>query len=191
MRVAGVWGASRMDAVSQNHLDFVARVARVKRNLASSEQLLFVGVDEVYSMPRRERKASTSRGRAMFGNLIYPMSMVAAVLLGAVSHGLGQVARFHIQGMPDLKANPDIEMLVQTVLGILILMVLGFVLGLNSKTFTTLKSVGVVVGLLTFHNAVHLWPRLFAVLTSEIWVNQVITTTKLYSVVWRGISFVL
>ncbi len=44
--------------------------------------------------------------------------MVAAVVLGAVSHGIGQVLRFQVQGLPDLKANPDIEMLVQVILGI-------------------------------------------------------------------------
>ena len=180
-----------MDAASQNHLDFVARLARVKHNLASSRQLLFVGVDEVYSMPRRDRKSKPSTGKALLGNVMYPVSMVAALALGAVSHGLGQVARFHVQGMPDLSANPDIEMLVQIMLGIVISMILGLALRLNSREFTALKSVGVVLGLLIFHNAVHLWPRHFAALTSELWVNQIVSHTKPFSIVWRGISFLM
>ena len=180
-----------MNAISQNHMEFAARIARIERNVASSRQLLFVGVDEVYSMPRRDRKPKPSRGKAFLGNLMYPVSLVAAVALGAVSHGLGQIARFHIQGMPDRAANPDIEMLVQITLGIFISVVLGLVLRLNSKAFLTLKSVGVVLGLLLFHNAVHLWPRHFVQATSEIWVNQIVSQTKLYSVVWRGISFMM
>lgn len=179
-----------MDAVSQNHLDFTARVARIKLNIASSRQLLFVGVDEVYSMPRRDRKAKASRGRAMLGNLLYPLSMAAAVALGLLSHGLGQVVRYHVQGKPDLKANPDIEMLVQVVVGIALAMGLGYALRLNATAFMTLKSVGVVLGTLLFHNAVHLWPRHFATLTSELWVNQVVSQSKAYSLMWRGISFV-
>lgn len=179
-----------MDAASQNHLDFVARLARVKHNLASSRQLLFVGVDEVYSMPRRDRKPRPSTVKALLGNVMYPVSMVAALALGALSHGLGQVARFHVQVMPDA-ASPDIEMLVQVMLGIVIAMVLGLALRLNSTAFTMLKSVGVVLGLLMFQNAVHLWPRHFAALTSEPWVTQIISHTKPFSILWRGISFAM
>jgi hypothetical protein len=47
-----------------------------------------------------------------------------------------------------------------------------------------------VVGVLFGHNAVHLYPKLYAALTSEMWVNQVVTHTKLHSMLWRGISFV-
>ena len=180
-----------MQAISQNHSDFAARLARIERNIASSTQLLFVGVDEVYQMPRRDRKPKPSRGRVLVSNVLYPVSMVAAVALGAVSHALGQVARYQVQGMPDLKANPDIESLVQIILGIIISMVLGYFLGLNSRAFTTLKSTGVVIGVLFMHNAVHLYPKLFAALTSEIWVNQIVQHTKLYSIMWRGICFTL
>lgn len=180
-----------MNAISQNHMDFAARVARIETAIANSTQMLFVGVDEAYVMPRRDRKVKRSPSRAFIGNLLYPVSLVAAVVLGAVAHGLGQVVRFHVQGLPDLHANPDIETLVQIILGIVIAMVIGTALGLNAKAFMTLKSVGVVVGVLFGHNAVHLWPKLFAALTSEMWVSQVVTQSKLFTLMWRGISFVL
>jgi hypothetical protein len=179
-----------MSAIMQNHMDFAARVSRIEMNTAASQQLLFVGVDEVYVMPRRDRKPKISGSRAFLGNLMYPVSLVAAVVLGAFSHAVGQVARYHVQGMPDLNANPDIETLVQIIVGIAISMVLGFALGLNSKAFTTLKSVGSVMGVLFGHNAVHLYPKLFAAMTSEMWVNQVVSHTKMHSMIWRGISFV-
>ena len=82
-------------------------------------------------------------------------------------------------------------MLVQVMLGIVIAMVLGLALRLNSTAFTMLKSVGVVLGLLMFQNAVHLWPRHFAALTSEPWVTQIISQTKPFSILWRGISFAM
>ena len=124
-----------MNAISQNHSDFADRVARIEQQSAASVQLLFVGVDEVYVMPRGNRKPRASRGQLVFGNLLYPLSIVSAVILGAVSHMIGQVMRFHIQGLPDLKANPDIETLVQICVGIAISVVLGYGMGLGSKAF--------------------------------------------------------
>jgi len=179
-----------MEAISQNHQDFAARIARIEKSMAASTQMLFVGVDEAYVMPRRERRVVPSGAAALFGNLMYPVSLVAAVALGAVSHSVGQVLRFHVQGLPDRSTNPDIETLVQIILGIAISIALGYVLRLSSRAFTTLKSGGVVLGVLFGHNAVHLWPHLFAGVTSEMWVNQMITQTEFYSLAWRGISFV-
>ena len=180
-----------MDAASENHLDFAERVKRIEKMRASAQQLLWVGVDEVYAMPCRSRTPKRSRGRTILANLMYPLSMVVAVALGTLSHAIGQVARFHVQGMPDPSANPDVEMLVQIVVGVVISIVLGFFLKLNNHTFTTLKSVGVVLGLLFFHNAVHLWPKAFASATSVLWVNDIVTHTKPGSLMWRGITFLL
>lgn len=179
-----------MNAISPNHADFLARAARVENNIAGARQLLWVGMDEVYSMPRRERKVRVTGFRAFVRNAMYPVSMVAAVVLGAVSHCIGQITRFHVQGLPDLKANPDIEMLIQVILGIVISMALGYMFRLHSKGFTTLKSTGAVIGVLFLHNAVHQFPQMFAQATSALWVNQMISHTQAHSMLWRGISFV-
>ena len=178
-----------MNAISQNHLDFAARVARIEKNVAGSRQLLFVGVDEVYSMPRRDRKPKPKRGGVLLGRAVYPVGLVAAVALGALSHALGQIARFHVQGLPDLKSNPDTEMLVQVGVGVVIAMVLGYLLQMNGRRFLLLSSVGVILGVLVLHNAVHLWPGHFATVTSDPWVDQVIGHSKAASLMWRGISF--
>jgi len=178
-----------LEAISQNHLDFAARIVRIEQGMAASTQMLFVGVDEAYVMPRRERKPRPSRGRVLVGNLMYPVSLVAAVLLGAVSHGVGQVVRFHAQGLPDLKADPDIETLVQIMLGVAIALVAGWMLRLNCRASVTLQSVGAVLGVLFGHNAVHLWPKPFAALTSEMWVDQLVAQTGFQSLMWRGTGF--
>ena len=179
-----------MEVISANQSDFAARVARIEKNISGARQLLFVGVDEVYSMPRRERKMRVSGFRAVLNNALYPVSMVAAVVLGVVSHCIGQIARYHVQGLPDLKANPDIETLGQVLLGIVISIGLGYVFRLQSRSYTTLKSAGAVIGVLFMHNAVHLYPKAFAVMTSALWVNQVVSHTQPHSMLWRGISFV-
>lgn len=178
-----------MEASLDVQQDFARRVARI--NAAASQQLLFVGVDEVYSLPINPHKVVTAPIKAMLVNLMYPMSLVLAVLVGVISHGIGMVLRYQVQGLPDLGANPDIEMVVQVVLGFAIAMVLGYVVGLRSNSLTPLKSAGSALGVLFFHNAVHMFPRLFAVLTSELWVNQMVTHTHPNSILWRGISFML
>ena len=177
-----------MNAISQGHSEFAARIARIESGAATHRQLLFVGMDEVYHLPLRVRKIRESPAKALVRNAIYPVSLALALVLGAVSHGLGQVARYHIPGLPNLDANPDIEMVVQVVLGVAIAMVLGSLLGLRSNQLTTLKSIGVVLGVLLFHNAVHAYPEFFATLTSKIWVNQIVTHTYAHSILWRGIS---
>ena len=58
-------GAGRMDATSQNHLDFAARVARIQGNIASAQQLLFVGADEVYVTEEHVIVASSSTACGM------------------------------------------------------------------------------------------------------------------------------
>ncbi len=179
-----------MTVQTQDHNDFAARIARIESGAAASKQLLFVGIDEVYKVPLRVRKIKRMGLVGFIGNAMYPISMVLAVALGMVSHGLGQVARYQVQGMPDLKANPDIEMVVQVVIGFAIAMVLGYFVGLRSNALTSLKSAGSALGVLFFHNAVHLYPQFFALLTSEIWVNQIVSHTHPHSLLWRGISFV-
>ena len=180
-----------MNTISQGHSEFAARIARIESGAATYRQLLFVGMDEVYQVPLRVRKIRESSAIAVFRTLIHPVSMAMALALGAVSHGLGQVARYHIQGMPDLNANPDVEMLVQIVIGFSIAMVLGSLVGLRSGSLTPLTSTGAALGVPFFHNAVHLFPELFAIPTSKIWVNQIVSHTEAPSILWRGISFTL
>ena len=177
-----------MNTISQGHSEFAARIARIESGAATYRQLLFVGMDEVYQVPLRVRKIRESSAKALVRNAIYPVSLVLALVLGAVSQGLGQIARYHIQGLPDLNANPDIEMAVQVVLGFAIAMVLGYLMGLRSNQLATLKIIGVVLGILLFHNAVHAYPELFAIPTSKIWVNQIVANTLAHSILWRGIS---
>ncbi len=180
-----------MQAISQNHREFAARIARIESGVAASKQLLFVGMDEVYHVPLRARKVKNSAIRALFGNALYPVSLVLALTLGTASHGIGQIIRYQIQGLPDLKANPDLEMAVQVVLGFAIAAVLGYLMGLRSNQLAALKAAGVVIGLLFFHNAVRAYPEFFASLTSKVWVNQIVARTQAYSILWRGISLPL
>ncbi len=191
--VAQSHGVQHLDALSQSQsqLEFSERISRIAKHANSGKQLLFVGVDEVYAMPRRDRKAKRSTIGTMVGNILSPFVMIAALSLGALSQAIGQVARFHVLGLLDLNANPDVDMAVQFILGMGISMLLGYVLLLNSRGLTVVKALGVCIGVLGYHNAVHLWPQEFAKVTSDLWVNQILSHTQMYSIVWRGIGYTL
>ena len=180
-----------MKAISNTHQDFSLRLKRIEASSVARTQRVFVGEDESYIVPRHVWKVKKSGLAALIGNAAYPLSMVLAVLLGIAAHALGMILRFYLQGLPDWKANPDLEMLEQVILGYALAMVFGYLLGLRNSVLTPLKSAGAALGVLFFHNAVHLYPQIFAKLTSELWVSQLIAHSKAHALLWRGISFIL
>jgi hypothetical protein len=180
-----------MEISTENHLDFAARVRRIEDMRASARQILFVGADEVYSVPRRDKTTNTAPRRAALGLITYPFSVLLAVGLGLGAHGMGQIARFHVVGLPDPTWSAEAEMLSQVVVGMVVAMVLGWVLHLTSHVHVTLKALGVVLGVLFFHNAVHLWPEAFAAATSEVWLQDVLAHSTPQSLAWRGVTYPL
>ena len=182
-------GAFTVAIVAQGQAEFAERIARINSGAAASKQLLFVGVDEVYKMPLRVRVIKERGVVVLFRNAMYPISLFMAVGLGAVSQGLGQIARYHMTGAAAMIYNPDVEMLVQAIVGFAIAMVIGAFIGLRSNTFTPLKLAGSVLGVMFLHNAVHMFPAFFAMLASKLWVSQIVSHTTAHSVLWRGICF--
>ena len=180
-----------MHATPDTNYDFALRLKRIEANARARTQRLFVGEDESYIVPRRTYVVQRTGIAGLLGNAMYPVSMVLAVLLGLIAHAAGMIMRFYVQGLPDWKANPDLEMLKQLVMGYALAMVFGYLIGLRSSTLTPLKSLGAALGVLFFHNAVHLYPQVFARMTSALWVSQMIAHTHAHSLLWRGISFVL
>jgi hypothetical protein len=167
---------------------FHRRVDRVTSG-ASARHVIWVGADECHAIPPKVHVVRKSALTRLASNAGYPISLVMAVALGFFGHGLDLVVRYHLNGLPDAKANPDIEMLSQVVIGFALAMVAGYALRLRSSELTTLKLLGAVLGVLMFHNLVHLWPEVFATICSKVWVNDVVSHTKAWSLVWRGISF--
>lgn len=152
--------------------------------------VLWVGTDEYFEIPAKSKPKRPRGIAALIANALYPVSVMAAVGLGFVSHGIVLVARYHLTGLPDASANPDIEMVAQLMMAFALSMVLGYFVGLRAKNFTSLKSIGAALGLLFFHNVVHFYPKLFDILCSKAWVNYMVTQTEAHSMIWRGISFV-
>jgi hypothetical protein len=152
--------------------------------------VLWVGTDEYFEIPAKSKPRKPRGLAALIANAIYPISVMAAVSLGIIAHGLVLMLRYQIQGLPNANANPDIEMVAQLAMAFALSMVLGHFTGLRAQNFTSLKALGAGLGLLFFHNLVHMYPQVFDILFSKSWVNYVTQHTHAHSMVWRGISFV-
>jgi hypothetical protein len=174
-------------AASSQQADFAARIARIQSGASSSKHTIFVGMDDSFEMPER-RRGSRNAPAAGLANALYPLSVLAVLGLGVMSHGLAMVARFWLSGLPKVRQNPDVEMLTQFVLGFLVALLIARALKIKARELALARSIGVVLAVLLFHNAVHLWPDLFARLFSPIWVADVLSFTEPRSVFLRGIS---
>ena len=178
-----------MTSESDQQREFQRRLQRIEQR--SKSQTVFVGEDETYQLPRRNWKVKRGGLFTLLGNAFYPMSMVLAVAVGVLAHAVGMLIRFYIHGLRGWSDKPDIDMLVQLFLGFAIAMTFGYLIGLRSSTHTPLKLAGAALGVLFFHNIVHLYPEEIGLLTSKMWVSQILGTTKAHSLLWMGISFVL
>jgi len=180
------------DGISSGHADFARRVARINSGAASSKRTLFVGADESYVIPVNYGKAAQPRPRpaTALHNAMEPLSLVLAFAIGIAAHGLAMVARFHLAGLPRVKASPDLEMLTQFVLGFLLALICARALRMRGSAQQIARSMGVVAAVLLFHNIVHLYPEELGRVFSPLWVADMVTSTKPQSVLFRGLSFV-
>lgn len=173
-----------MDATS----DYAARLARVQSGGLGCSRTIFVGVDEAYYIPTRDRPKPRAAG-SLLVNLAYPLSFVLAICLGLISDAAGRLLRFGL--MPQLRPEAASEMLINAGLGLAIGLLLAILCRLKTTQHRVLLVIGVLVGGMTFHNLVHAAPRLFDLLFSPLWVAEVLRSTEPHSLLLRGISFVL
>ena len=178
------------EAMSPGHADFARRVARINSGAASSKRTLFVGMDESYVIPPKPGHSRTTTVGTTLRNALGPLSLLVAFGIGAVAHGLAMVARFHLVGLPKVKASPDLEMLTQFVLGFLLALVCAKALRMKGPSQQVARSIGVVAAVLLAHNLVHAYPEAAGRVFTPLWVADVVTSTKPHSILFRGLSFV-
>ena len=172
---------------SDNRRIFETRLQRIAEHARSRTQILHAGEGLSFVVPLRKRKPRHGLGATLLRMVWYPLSAVLALMLGMASHLLGMVLRFYVHGLNGWSPDPDIDAVAQVVLGFALAVVLGYLTGFGAARLTGIKVVGVVAGVLLYHNAVHLFPQAFAQITSPPWVSQVMTQTKANSLIWRGI----
>jgi hypothetical protein len=175
--------------MSPQQLEFSARIARINAGAMNTRTTVYVGMDDAFSFVPKARVVQAEGLIGTLQNAAYPLSFVMSLLIGIVAYALTLWFRFKLTGMPDPAADPTIDMGIVLSIGFLVALVLGQILGFASREMMVAKSLGVVLGLLFFHNAVHTWPEPFALAFNEVWVNHIHTTTEAQSLLFRGISF--
>ena len=111
--------------------------------------------------------------------------------LGIVALGMALYLRFTFSSDATPIDNSDVNLVINGCLGMMIALGTGFMLRMPLLTFTPVSAIGVLAGLVGFHNLVHFYPSQFAELFSPVWVEQVVAATDPNSIIWRGVSFVL
>jgi len=180
-------GAWQVVSASPQQMEFEARIARITARQGHTNHTLFVGVDGSFVPNVGKTPARMSGLAEIASNARYPLSVLASAVLGVFAHALGRWLVYQISGMPDPLADKDLAMITEAGIGFAIVMVLGYALRLRSAEHTTMKSLGVVTGMVTFHNAVHLWPETASALFSPLWVSRVLSTTEAASLMWRDV----
>jgi hypothetical protein len=175
--------------MSPQQLEFSARIARINAGAMNTRTTVYVGVEEAFSFVPKARAVQGEGLVGVLQNAGYPLAFLASVLLGIAAHVATVWFRFKLTGMPDPSVDPNLEMGVSLALGFTVALVAGYILGLSSRETMPMKSLGVLLGMLFFHNAVHAWPQVFEAAFNKVWVNEIVSSTEAHSLLFRGISF--
>jgi len=174
--------------ITTQQMDFRNRIERIQAGAGSTKATVFVGQDLRFSYVPKNRQQAGSAGdvarNALFV-LVFPLS----ILVGVLSHVLYLYADFVISGLPRAPENITVEMVKVALSGSSIAILLSHVLGLRDRALLLPKLGGVVLGMLFFHNAVHLYPEVFDAVFSPLWVAKITAMTEPHSILFRGVCF--
>ncbi len=173
--------------MSAHQAEFQARLARIQAGKGFTKTTVYVGMDTAFTyLPQSRRKAGMGQ---VFGNAGLALGFPMAMVVGFLSFGLERYAAFILGGKPDPQANADIGMLKMAAMAFGIAVVASHLMGLRDRGLLVAKALGVVAGMLFFHNLVHIWPQVFERMFSPLWVAKVLAETESHSLLWRGVCF--
>ncbi len=168
--------------------DFQARLDRIRVN--NGQSVMMVGQDEQYVLTRKEI-VQTSRGREISGNLVYPASLLGAVVLGMVAVFASHYIRFQLMAGAVQSADPATEMLVVAGIGLAASFVLSQAFKLTTKEHRTLQGIGVFLMVCLFHNLSHWLPGPMSLAFSPEYVQTMTLGSPPNSFQFRGTYFPL
>ncbi len=149
-----------------------------------------VGQDEQHVLTRKV-VVQQSRGREIAGNLLYPASLLGAVLLGMLAVAVSHYVRFHLMSGAVTPTDPDTEMLMVGGIGIAASFVMSQMFRLTSGLQRCLQGVGVFLMVCTFHNLPHWLPGPMAAAFSPSYVETMVAASPPNSFRFSGNYFPL
>lgn len=122
-------------------------------------------------------------------NLLYPLSLAGAFLLGLLAVGLGRYIRFHLADGAAGDQTADTDLMITAGLGLAVSFVLAQLFRLSSKEHVALQGIGVLAALCTFHNLFHWAPEPMAQVFSPGYVAEMQEMAPANTAVFRGMVF--
>ena len=171
--------------------EFLARLARIESGTGSSKSTLFVGLDETILVDNKASAKMLKKAAAVPQKRLGPFDLLLCMAMGVFSLAFGLYIQFTLTGNANPWGSPDQVMAINGGIGLSITLFLGYFLRMPVFRMIPVGAIGVLAGMVAFHNLVHFYPEKFAEMFSPIWVEQVTTTTAANSIIWRGVSFTL
>jgi hypothetical protein len=173
-------------AMSAQMTAFRERLARIEAGEGCTMTTVFVGGDLSFSYDPKGRR--TRRTASKISNVAQVLSVPLAILSG-VAGNLGQrYSDYILNGLPTVPESPEVDMAIVAVTSAAIAILLAHLLGLRDRSLLVPKLIGVAVGMIFLHNAVHVWPATFDAAFSPMWTSHMTAMTEPSSLFIRGIS---
>lgn len=169
---------------------FQNRLNRIAAGGPNTMGQVYVGPAET-SSSTKNGKGKSKAGPDVLDNVLYPMSIIGAFMVGVFAVFATRFIRFHMLGGELTGENADLWMILDSVIAIGIVISLRSVFRFGGKALETAKTVGIVAMILMMHNFVHIAPGFFGSVFSPEWTSEVIATTKPKSFLFRGVSFII
>lgn len=164
-----------MDNVKNSQ--FQERLNRISAGGPNTTGQVYVGPPEAMT-DRKGRKIRSSAGPDALDNILYPMSMIGAFLVGVFAVFLTRLGRFYLLDGSLTGENADLWMVFDSVIAIGFVIILRSVFRAKRKALEVAKAIGVIATVLTMHIFVHMMPGFFSSVFSPEWTQQVIATTE-------------
>jgi hypothetical protein len=171
--------------------EFLSRLARIESGTASSKSTLYVGIDGTIMASSKDSAKLKKQALAAPSKPLGIFAAVLSVIFGAIALGLTLYMRFSITGEAGPLNNTDMTMAINGGAALAIALFCGFMVKMPMLKYTPVAAIGVMLGMVGYHNLVHVYPAEFAQMFSPVWVDQVVTSTPANSIIWRGETFVL
>ena len=171
--------------------EFLSRLARIESGVGSSKSTLYVGVDGTVMASSRDNAKLKKQALAVPAKPLGIFAAILSVLFGATALGLTLYLRFSITGEAGPLDNSDLAMLANGGVALTIALFCGYMVKMPMLKYIPICAVGVMAGMVGYHNLVHTYPDHFSQMFSSVWVEQVVSATSANSIIWRGETFVL
>ncbi|WP_435258942.1 hypothetical protein ACSBLW_03985 [Thioclava sp. FR2] len=165
--------------------DFHERLARIESGSTTNRHTLFVGMDESYVIAPRLKTKQSATAISNFG---YGLGRIWAICLGGLAVIILEVARFWLGLNEPLPGDPINDQVVTGVVALMIAIYLGRKMFTDREGLIGLHSTGALIMTVGMHNFVHAAPHLFELISSPLWVAEVLGSAEPYSVLVRGVS---